>query len=162
MSKWRALADEALREKDTRDNRDERGASVPSVSSVSSLDPASVLREWCAQLARLDPCQPPNGFTMARWHALCDDAWWISENFGLQLAREGWSALDIFGVLPWRPNGGVLLDRLQGARNLKLDGEGRAFWSSFGVTFQTSRGIGEGLVSSGLVLIWELDHGQAE
>jgi hypothetical protein len=30
--------------------------------------------------------------------------------------------LYVFGVLPWHGSGGVLLGRLQGARNLKLDG----------------------------------------
>lgn len=90
-----------------------------------------------------------------RWGQLLDDAEFIFNGFAHQLAREGWSALDVFGVLPWRKGGGVLLDRLQGARNLKLDGEGRAFWSRYGVTFQTSRDVGEHLVSSGLLLIWD-------
>jgi hypothetical protein len=115
-----------------------------------------MLQHWHGRLSALDPDQPPDGFTRNRWHQLVDDSHWLYSSFASQLVREGWSALDVCGVLPWREGGGVLLDRLQGARNLKLDGEGRAFWSHYGVTSQTCRGMGETLVSSGLILIWEL------
>lgn len=68
------------------------------------------------------------------------------------------SSLDCFENwrLSWRPGGGVLLDRLQRARNLKLDREGRASWTQYSAKFQTCRGIGGHLISAGLKLIWEL------
>lgn len=114
------------------------------------------LREWHAHIRQLDPLQPRRGLSMGRWQMLCDDAVWLYESFASQLVRERWSAHDVFGVLPWREGGGVLLDRLQGARNLKLDGQGRAFWKSMGVTIQTCRGAADSLMSSDLVLVWEL------
>jgi hypothetical protein len=120
------------------------------------LNARELLRDWHRDLVGLDPLTAPNGFTRSRWHQLVDDSRWLYASFASQLVREGWSALDVFGVLPWRTGGGVLLDRLQGARNLKLDGEGRGYWSHHGVTSQTCRGMGATLVSSGLVLIWEL------
>ena len=126
---------------------------------ISQDKAADTLCDWDRYLLSLNFDTAPDEFTLNRWRQLVDDAEWIYEHFASQLVREGWSALDIFGVLPWREDGGVLLDRLQGARNLKLDGEGRAFWSRFGVTFSTCRGVGEHLVRSGLRLVWELSRG---
>jgi hypothetical protein len=121
-----------------------------------TADPEVVGAEWRAGLATLAYSAPPSGMTTMRWGQLLDDAEFIFNGFGEQLVREGWSAYDVFGVLPWRERGGVLLDRLQGARNLKLDGEGRAFWSHHGATMQTCRGAAESLIASGLMLVWEL------
>ncbi len=89
------------------------------------------------------------------WQQACDDACWIYENFASRAVRDGWSAHDLFGVLPWHLGWGGLCDRLAGARNLKMEGE-RAAWSRFGVRDWTCRGAGDDLVSSGLVLIWEV------
>lgn len=128
---------------------------------ISENDARAILREWHGHLSGLDFNTAPDGLTLKRWRQLVDDAGYIYEGFGSQLVREGWDALDIFGVGLWRPDGVVLLDRLQGARNLLLDGEGRAFWSSFSVTFQTCRGIGKGLIGSGLRLVWEIPNASA-
>jgi hypothetical protein len=159
MSNWRAVVDEALQPENTRNIRNASSDSAPSVASVPSvlpLDPRATLRDWHRHLSALDFDTAPEGSTLNRWRQLVEDAEYIYTGFGSQLVREGWSVLDVFGVLPWREGGGVLLDRLQGARNLKLDGEGRAFWTRFGVTFSTSRGMGDALASSGLRLVWEL------
>jgi hypothetical protein len=126
--------------------------------SISEAHARATLRHWHGRLRVLDPLAPPNGLSLGRWGDLCDDAWWLYETWASQLIRGAWSAHDVFGVLIPRDKGGVLLDRLKGARNLKLDGEGRAFWSSFGVTFSTCRGAAESQMSSGLVLIWELQQ----
>jgi len=156
MSNWRALVDEALRPENDRNDSPVSVPNVPIVPIVPPRDPVAILREWHRHLSALDFDTPPVGFTPQRWRQLCEDAWWLYENFASQLVREGWSALDVFGVLPWREGGGVLLDRLQGARNLRLDDGGRAFWTVHSVTLVTSRGMGEHLASSGLVLAWEL------
>ena len=116
--------------------------------------PASILRDWHRHLAPLDFDCAPDGFARNRWRELCDDSWWIYENFAAQAVHDGWSAQDLFGVLPFRPGWGGLCDRLQGARNLKMGGE-RAAWSRFGVKDWACRGAGDDLIASGLVLIWE-------
>ena len=123
---------------------------------VTEAEARSILRGWHQNLSKLDEFIPPQGFTSARWADLVTDACWLYETYASQLVREGWGPLDCFGVLPWRPGGGVLLDRLHGARNLRLDGQGRAIWSVHGVTFVTCRGAAEALVSSGLVAVWDL------
>ena len=122
---------------------------------ISEKQARATLRHWHSHLAPLDLHSPPDGFQPNRWAQLVEDSWWLYEAFGSQLAREGWDDLSAWGVLPWRDGGGVLLDRLQGARNLKLSGDGWAYWTSYGVTFSTCRGLGETLISSGLRLIWE-------
>jgi hypothetical protein len=120
-------------------------------------DPAPILRDWHRHLAPLDFDHAPDGFTRNRWRELCDDSWWIYENFAAQAVRDGWSAHDLFGVLPWHPGWGGLCDRLRGARNLKMETAGqKAVWSSWGVTDWTCIGAGDSLISSGLVPIWEV------
>lgn len=161
---WRDLAREvqgAGHNRHDRHNSDDTAAAPPTVPSelvMPPLDPKRALREWHRSLSALDFDTAPAGLDLKRWRQLCEDSWWLYEGFASQLVREGWSECDCFGVLPWRPGGGALLDRLQGARNLKLDGEGRAFWSwsNSSVVMQTSRGVGDRLVSSGLVLVWGL------
>jgi hypothetical protein len=122
---------------------------------ISDLRAGAILREWHGHLSMLDDCAAPLGFMLNRWQLLCDDACWIYENFASGAVRNGWSANDLFGVLPWHPGWGGLCDRLAGARNLKMD-QDRAAWSQFGVRDWTCRGAGDDLVSSGLVPIWEL------
>lgn len=130
---------------------------VPIVPVAPFQDPARVLKVWHSHLSALDFNRAPEPFELNRWRQIVEDAHWLYETWAAQLVRDGWSAHDIFGVLPWLPGGGVLLDRLQGARNLKLEG-GKAYWSWpwSSVVMQTCRGAGDGLVSSGLVLAWEI------
>lgn len=101
---------------------------VPNVPvHVSDASARATLWKWHRRLLALDFDTAPEGFELQRWRQLCDDPWWLNENFASQLVRKGWSAHDIFGVLPWRPDDGVLLDRPQGARDLQLNGRGPAF-----------------------------------
>ena len=156
---WRDTARAVKEAGHNRHDRHIRGsdeAIVPNGPIVPALDTVATLRRWHSHLAPLDLHAPPEGIQPNRWAQLVEDSWWLYENFGSQLAREGWDDLSAWGVLPWREGGGVLLDRLQGARNLKLSGDGRAYWTSYGVTFSTCRGLGETLVSSGLQLVWDL------
>lgn len=123
---------------------------------IGEAQARTLLRDWHERIEGLDFNIAPAGMTLLRWRELVSDARWIYENHASQLAREGWSSHDSFGILPWRPGGGVLLDRLQGARDLRLDGQGRAIWQSWSVTFVTCRGAAGPMMSSGLVLVWEL------
>lgn len=166
---WRQLADEVQRGNHAEDNRDNRANSPPIVPIVPIVPPVdhskrpterearAILDEWHARIEGLDFNTAPAGMTLPRWQGLVSDARWIYENHASQLAREGWSSHDVFGVLPWRPGGGVLLDRLQGARDLRLDGQGRAIWQSWSVTFVSCRGAAGPMMSSGLVLLWEIE-----
>ncbi|MFZ1742503.1 MAG: hypothetical protein WAT93_06590 [Pontixanthobacter sp.] len=79
----------------------------------------------------------------------------LYENYASRAVRNGWSAHDLFGVLPWHPGWGGLCDRLQGARNLKMDRD-RALWSRRSIRDQTCRCAGDDLLASSLTLIWEL------
>lgn len=121
----------------------------------NSGDPVAILREWHGRLVGIDDCRAPAGFSIIWWQQACDDARWIYENFASCAVRDGWSAHDLFGVLPWRPGWGGLCDRVRGARNLKMAGQ-KALWSSWGVRDWTCAGTGDQLITSGLVLVWEL------
>jgi hypothetical protein len=121
----------------------------------NSGDPVAILREWHGHLVGLDDCRAPAGFSIMSWQQACDDARWIYENFASRAVRDGWSAHDLFGILPWHPGWGGLCDRIKGSRNLKMEGQ-RAAWSSWGVREWTCASAGDGLVSSGLKLIWEM------
>lgn len=131
---------------------------VPNVSmvpNVAPLDPAFALRAWHRHLVALNDHRAPGGFPRLRWKQACDDARWLYENFAGRAVRDGWSAHDLFGVLPWHPGWGGLSDRVKGARNLKMESQ-RAVWSSWGVPEWFCAGAGDQLVSSGIMLIWEL------
>lgn len=142
-----------------RDTRAETGTRVGTVGGTAGTISEGLakarLREWHAHLVQIEDCRAPEGFALGWWQQTCDDARWIYENFASRAVRDGWSAHDLFGVLPWHPGWGGLCDRLAGARNLKMD-QNRAAWSRFGVRDWTCRGAGDGLVSSGLLLIWKL------
>ena len=130
-------------------------ATLATTATKPAGNPSVTLREWHSHLAPLDFDCAPQGFTLQRWRQLHGDSWWIYENFAARAVRDGWSAHDLFGVFAPRPGWGGLCDRLQGARNLKMDRD-RAAWSSWGVRHWTCRGAGDDLVESGLKLIWEL------
>ena len=130
-------------------------ATLATTATKPARHPSVTLREWHSLLAPLPFDSEPDGFTLPRWRQLHDDSWWLYENFASRAVRDGWSALDLFGVLPWRSGWGGLCDRLQGARNLKMAGP-KAIWSRWGVPDWTCIGAGDALTSSGLVPIWEL------
>lgn len=116
-------------------------------------NPSALLRDWHRHLSALDERQPPAHFDPARWWQMVEDACWVYENFAGQAVRDGWSALDLFGVLPFDVTLGGLVPRLAGARNLKMDRD-RAIWSNWGVRDWTCRGTGDGLMTSGIVPLW--------
>ena len=129
MSNWRSLADEALGSGEswnTRNDRNNRPPSVPNVPSgpsVSPLDPVRALRAWAAALQSLDREKPLHGLDRLRWCQLVGDAEWLLASFGQQAARDGWSACDLFGVLPGRDGWGGIADRLRASRSLMMSGE---------------------------------------
>lgn len=159
MSTWRQYAERVQRGNDGRDNRGKRdnspeiepnGPIVPNVPPHPSL----LLREWHTHLSRLDPDRPPDG-CKAWWRQAVEDCWWFYENYSSRAVRDGWSALDQFGVLPHKPTTGGVAVMLQGARNLKMEGR-KAVWSRWGVPDTTCAGMDAHLLSSGLVLLWEV------
>jgi len=155
---WRDYAREVQGRRDVRDERDNSPVAPPSGSIVPSVPEAvaqSRLREWHARLSSMDEFTSPPGWTLNQWLKTLDASYWLYENFASQAVRDGWSALDLFGVLPQKPGWGGLADRLGDARNLKM-AEGRASWSSFGVRQSFGRGCGEDLAGSGLIEAWGL------
>jgi hypothetical protein len=64
-----------------------------------------------------------------RSQRLVEDADWLCATHGEQLAHQGWTDLDVFGVSTRRHGGEALLDRLDGSRSLRLDGKSRAAWA---------------------------------
>lgn len=115
-------------------------------------NPSAVLRDWHKHLSGVDQFVSPPGWTLDDWLRLTDTAFALYEGQASYAVRNGWTALDLFGVRPGMPRCGGLADQLRGARNLKLDG-GRAYWSRMGVPFRTNVGCGQGCV-----LLWELDQ----
>jgi hypothetical protein len=113
------------------------------------------LREWHAHLSKLDVHDPPEGFDQMRWGTLVHDCWWLYETHASRLVRDGWSAMDLLGVLPSYRGWGGLADRLQGARNVLFDDQGQVHWARLGVKFSASRGAGEALQGSDARLVWE-------
>lgn len=148
-----------VRAENEKSNLTETAATIATLATLPAkrrpFNSAAILREWHRHLVALDDSHAPDGHTLNSWQQACDDARWIYENFASQAMRNGWSAHDLFGVLPWHPGWSGLCDRLQGARNLKMGGE-RAAWTRFGVKDWTCRGAGDDLIASGLVLIWEI------
>ncbi len=104
-----------------------------------NIDRSADLPGWAHQLARLDPCQPPEGFCMKRWRTLYSDATWLLRNVEVSAARDGWSDADLFGLWTDKPGWGGIADRLRGARSLVMDAD-RASWRSWGQVERFNRG----------------------
>lgn len=117
-----------------------------------------LVRHWRAKLLALNPDAPPSGIEERRWRRLLEDADWIHAGYGEKLALEGWGEADVFGVSTRRPGGEVLLDRLDGARSLRVEDEGRAVWawSYTDVTMQAVRGYADRTPAGVIVPLWEL------
>lgn len=75
---------------------------------------------WRGGLARLAVTEPLHRLDARRWGQLLDDADWLLDGFGQQAARDGWSAADLFGVLPDHDAWGGVADRLRGSRSLVM------------------------------------------
>ena len=163
MSGWRQFA-ESIRQNDGAGTIGTKGTKPPAeapfvpyvpIVPKAMSNPASLLRKWHSQLVMLDDCLAPSGFQLGWWQQACDDARWVYEGFASRAVQDGWSAHDLFSVLPWRHGWGGLCDRLRGARNLKMDRD-RAVWSHVGGKDSMCRGAGDDLVKAGLVLIWDI------
>jgi hypothetical protein len=143
-----------------RHTRSEEQANVPIVPIVLALPSEetarTILADWHRHLSALNVYEPPEGIDQNRWGMLVEDACWLYETHASRLVRDGWSALDLFGVLPSQRGWGGLADRIQGARNVLFDDQGKAHWTRHGVNFSISRGVGEALGGSGARLVWDL------
>ena len=140
MSGWRQLAESVTRGDAVRDNRDNRDNSpAPAVEGALSPVPA-----WRRSLAGLDHSKPLHGLDEKRWRQLLRDAEWLLEHFASRAARDGWSALDLFGVLPGRDGWAGIADRLRGSRSLVMTAD-RASWRRMfsGEPETFARGFGE-------------------
>jgi hypothetical protein len=92
MTRSNALTDSAESEADRFEERAalvEYGAGVP--------------REWAEGFARLDLAVPSKGFDPRRWRTLINDGGRFLDRWGVEAARLGWSALDVFGAHPVAP-----------------------------------------------------------
>lgn len=155
MEGWRAIADEALRGRNDRYDRNESPPIVP-IDPIVPANPTRLLKLWHGKLSALDHLVSPPGWSLGRWLDTVDASLWLYETFASQLVREGWTAADLFGVLPAYPGDGGLADRMGTARNLKLL-DGVAHWKALhGVHKQFPRGGGVDLAKGGLRLIWEI------
>lgn len=121
-------------------------------SGHSPANPSAVLQDWHKHLSAVDQLVTPEHWTLDAWLKLTDTAFWLYENHASYAVRNGWTALDLFGIREGMPKFGGLADLLDGARNLKLVG-GKAYWSHFGARFNIGVGIGPGCT-----LLWELDQ----
>ena len=120
MTGWRRVAEELRQGEDSRDNRDNRDKTPPP-SPV--LDPIATAKEWQNNLASLDASRAAWGLVLLRWNELLGDARWLADHFGQQSAREGYSTLDLFGVLPGRDGWGGIACRLRASRSLVMSGD---------------------------------------
>lgn len=116
----------------------------------------ALLGDWHRHLSALDPYDAPDGFTLNCWAVLVHDCWWLYETHASRLVRDGWTAMDLFTVIPSQRGWGGLADRIQGARNVLLDDLAQAHWTRLGLKFSASLGIGEALRGSDARLVWEL------
>ncbi len=107
--------------------------------TLATVATVATLSGWQHSFVRLDPCQPPEGFTMRRWQQLYDDSLWILEAHGSHACQNGWTAADLFGLWPDKPHWGGIADRLRGARSLVMDAD-RASWRSWGQVERFNRG----------------------
>ena len=134
-----------------------KSAALPATPATTATNwtepPRITLARWHEKIVALDDDRPPDGFNRRRWLNFLDDAVYVYEGFASVAVRAGWDAADLFGCRPGVPHRGGLVDQLQGARSLKLDGP-VAHWTSFGVRFRTCRGCG-----SGLRVVWDQPNG---
>ena len=123
MTGWRRVAEELRQGADSRDKRDIRDIRDKTPAPSLARDPFVTVKQWRNNLAGLDLAGPKLGLDRLRWREMVDDARWLLEHFGQQAAREGYSTLDLFGVLPGRDGWGGIADRLRGSRSLVMSGE---------------------------------------
>lgn len=116
---------------------------------------SQTLKDWRSSLHRVSLDRAHHGLARARWGQLIDDADWLLEHFGQQVAGDGWSALDLFGVLPGRDAWGGIADRLRSSRSLVMATD-RAMWRRVvnGAPESFARGLGE---TVRMVPLWQTE-----
>ena len=155
---WREYAKQVREGRDNRDDKDKtqpKAAIVPFVPNVPEAVAVRRLDDWCVRLNKIDAFTSPPGWTLDQWLRAVDASTWLFENFAEQAVRSGWSALDLFGVLPKHNGVGGLADRIGDARNLKMS-DGLATWASVGTSHKLGRGWGD--YAEGIVPIWEVNR----
>ena len=120
MTGWRRVAEELRQGEDSRDNRDNRDKTPP---PSLALDPFATAKQWRNDFAGMDANRPMWGLDRLRWRELFGDAGWLLDHFGQQAAREGYSTLDLFGILPGRDGWGGIACRLRGSRSLVMSSD---------------------------------------
>ena len=160
MTGWRRVAEELRQGDESRDNRDNRDNRDKTPAPPVAHDPFAVVKQWRVDLAGLDGGRPTWGLDRLRWRELSGDAAWLLEHFGQQAAREGYSTLDLFGVLPGRDGWGGIACRLRGSRSLVMSGE-VARWRRVvnGEPESFARGLGDTVQ---MVPLWEQGCGAKE
>jgi hypothetical protein len=78
----------------------------------------SVPRRWAEGYAALCTMAPPSGFSPERWQRIVDGAGRFMDRWAVNAAECGWTALDVFGADPDRPDRrfdcmGLLFDRCE-------------------------------------------------
>lgn len=117
---------------------------------ISEEQAREALKFWHSRLSTIDALKPPACMSSAEWEDLCDDAFYIYENFGSYAVRNGWRADGLFGVRVDYAPGGGLAQVLRRSRTLMFDGP-IAHMTRFGVAITRNPACGYGLP-----LVWEL------
>ena len=119
-----------------------------------SGNPRQTFDSWRSSLEPLDWDVPLHGLSSTRWERLLTDAEWLLSNFGQQAARDGWSDLDLFGVLPGRDGWGGIAERLRASRSLVM-GADVARWRRVinGEPESFARGLGG---TAQMIALWEV------
>lgn len=124
------------------------------------IDPERLIQYWRRALGRLDSEAPLGGFALGRWEILLHDAYRIFNEVGVNAAKLGWSATDLWGVDPAGASGvivGGLAYRLSGGALIGINGERAEYRLPFsGQLCRCAKGWDRGLVP-----VWELNNGNA-
>jgi hypothetical protein len=113
----------------------------------------SRLTAWRTGLQSLHPARPLYGLAQGRWGVLVDDADWLFKQYALAADRDGWSAADLFGVLPGHDAWGGIADRLRGSRSLVMTAD-VARWRRMHSGLSDSFARGSGAMPR-LTLLWD-------
>ena len=88
----------------SRDSRDSRDRPCPAMASTT---PQTSLNHWIAGVAILQRMPLLPGFSPGRWRTMVQDCASLLDQWGAEMHRLGWSAVDGFGVHPWACGGAV-------------------------------------------------------
>ena len=83
------------------------GQSGQTVPRQASTTPQASLNHWIAGVAILQRMPLLPGFSPGRWRTMVQDCASLLDQWGAEMHRLGWSAVDGFGVHPWACGGAV-------------------------------------------------------